>query len=473
MSTLANVCRVQEETKEVTPWRKDMTLNASLRRHDQAGERLMMRCHQYCGGATDSIHRHSIGRFQLYVKMATSIVTRGLCVIEARDFKIELVPWSEQTAAVTPKEKLALKSLDLVEWNTCQMAVKKVKQPGVGTREPIDKQPGVGTLEPTAGEFTKQPSVTKQLRQISEKRSGCRCSRRCRRMHARSNTKVPAEQQWDTEAQGPECHGAYLEPVTCLRWFSRSRCIARVRQEVSQLSAKPAPQWGSVRESAGKDERSQQSFRCYAIGHRRGEYHTVMLETPVCRAVAENSKRKTDSMFSLRVDWLPAAVMTMVWTEDSLCTQDAWCCRTQQKAPGPSEAQRNKHDDRGEADDEECLKHTKKATHPERDEGWWHDVNDFHTHAACGGPCKQREVNRRGAERGTTLEELQDNVNQKIVEVTRKQAANDGKHRDELPQTRRRKAVSVWDEAENYQDEDETNKLNIETVWSGESKAVM
>ena len=67
-----------------------MTLNAWLRRHDQAGERLMMRCHQYCGGATDSIHRQSNGR--LYVKMATSIVTRGLCVIEARDVKIELVP---------------------------------------------------------------------------------------------------------------------------------------------------------------------------------------------------------------------------------------------------------------------------------------------------------------------------------------------------------------------------------------------
>ena len=46
----------------------------------------------------------------------------------------------------------------------------------------------------------------------------------------------------DAEAQGPEHHGAYLEPVTCLRWFSRSRCIAQVGQEVSQPSAKPAPQ---------------------------------------------------------------------------------------------------------------------------------------------------------------------------------------------------------------------------------------
>ena len=37
------------------------------------------------------------------------------------------------------------------------------------------------------------------------------------RMHARSNLKVPAEQQWDAEAQGPEHNGAYLEQVTCLR----------------------------------------------------------------------------------------------------------------------------------------------------------------------------------------------------------------------------------------------------------------
>ena len=43
-------------------------LNVSRRRcvlgfvsPDQAGERLMMRCHQYCGGATDSVHRQSSG----------------------------------------------------------------------------------------------------------------------------------------------------------------------------------------------------------------------------------------------------------------------------------------------------------------------------------------------------------------------------------------------------------------------------
>ena len=28
---------------------------------DQAGERLAMRCHQYCGDATDSVHRQSSG----------------------------------------------------------------------------------------------------------------------------------------------------------------------------------------------------------------------------------------------------------------------------------------------------------------------------------------------------------------------------------------------------------------------------
>ena len=96
----------------------------------------------------------------------------------------------------------------------------------------------------------------------------------------------------------------------------------------------------------------------------------------------------------------------------------------------------------------------------------------FHTHAVCGGPCKQHEVNRRGAERGTTLKELQEYVNQKISEVTRNQTANDNEHRDELPRTRRRKAVSVRDEAENCRDEDETNKSNTETVlvWRVRSK---
>ena len=51
-------------------------------------------------------------------------------------------------------------------------------------------------------------------------------------------------------------------------------------------------------------------------------------------------------------------------------------------------------------------------------------------------------VNNVKCERGTILEELQEYVNQKILEVTRNQTANDGKHRDELQQTRR-KAVSV------------------------------
>ena len=62
-------------------------LNASLRRRGEARER---------AGAADSIHRQSDGRFQLSVKMVTSIVTRGLCVLEDRDVKIELIPWSEQ-----------------------------------------------------------------------------------------------------------------------------------------------------------------------------------------------------------------------------------------------------------------------------------------------------------------------------------------------------------------------------------------
>ena len=58
-------------------------------------------------------------------------------------------------------------------------------------------------------------------------------------------------------------------------------------------------------------------------------------------------------------------------------------------------------------------------------------------------------------------------MNQKIPEVTRNHMVSDGKHRDELPQTRKKKSVSVRDETENYQDEDETKKSNTETVWSG------
>ena len=203
--------------------------------------------------------------------------------------------------------------------------------------------------------------------------------------------------------------------------------------------------WGRPRSSAKDRETcesvaAQWSWRSYREQRsRRGEYDTVMLETPVYHAVAEYSRERQTlwSVYEWTDNFQPKGRW---WTEDSLCTQDAWCSRTQQKAPGPSETQKE-HDDRGEADHEEFLKHTKKAIHPERDERWWHDVNDLHTQraegvrgercstartarpaspdAACEGPCKQREVNRSGAERGTTLEELQENMNQKIPEVTR------------------------------------------------------
>ena len=66
-----------------------------------------------------------------------------------------------------------------------------------------------------------------QCGKAAGKRSVCRCSRRCTqsenvderesegrgRMHARSNPEVPAEQQRDAKAQGPEHDGAYLEQV--------------------------------------------------------------------------------------------------------------------------------------------------------------------------------------------------------------------------------------------------------------------
>ena len=54
--------------------------------------------------------------------------------------------------------------------------------------------------------------------------------RRRRRMHARSNPKVPAEQQWDTEAQGPEHHGAYLERSQEVSQYSAAVDASQARQ---------------------------------------------------------------------------------------------------------------------------------------------------------------------------------------------------------------------------------------------------
>ena len=118
------------------------------------------------------------------------------------------------------------------------MAVKKVIQPGIGTREPINKQSGVGTQEPMKQEHSQQQARVHEATQCDKAaetkqreewvymfqkmfyrvRMWMRSeSPRRRRMHARSNPKVPAEKQWDTEAHGPEHHGAYLEQATCLR----------------------------------------------------------------------------------------------------------------------------------------------------------------------------------------------------------------------------------------------------------------
>ena len=84
-------------------------------------------------------------------------------------------------------------------------------------------------------------------------------------------------------------------------------------------------------------------------------------------------------------------------------------------------------------DHEECLKHTKKATQRETKADDMMSTTFTHTHTQyVEDRVKQREVNRSGAERGTTLEELQENANQKIPQVTRNQTADDGKHRDEF-----------------------------------------
>ena len=121
-------------------------------------------------------------------------------------------------------------------------------------------------------------------------------------------------------------------------------------------------------------------FRCYAIDHRaavqkdretcesvatqwswrsyrerrslRGEYHTVMLETPVSRRGRVFKEKDRPYVQS-------TSGLTTFSRKDN-GEQKIHC-----KAPGPSDAQKE-HDDRGEVHHEECLKHTKKILHPER-----------------------------------------------------------------------------------------------------------
>ena len=95
------------------------------------------------------------------------------------------------------------------------MAVKKVKQPGVGTREPLIKQEHSQQqakvheaiqCDKTAETKQREDWVQMFQKMFHRVRIWMRPEGpgRRRRMHARSNfPKVPAEQQWDTEAQGP------------------------------------------------------------------------------------------------------------------------------------------------------------------------------------------------------------------------------------------------------------------------------
>ena len=127
---------------------------------------------------------------------------------------------------------------------------KKEKQPGIGTQGPIKKKARVGTQRPSKKEHSQQQADIYEvlLKEVKSARA-TQCDRAAkrsgadvpedvpqsenvdergvtgvtlevqegRRMHARSNPKVAAEQQWDAEARGPEHDGAYLEQRTCLK----------------------------------------------------------------------------------------------------------------------------------------------------------------------------------------------------------------------------------------------------------------
>ena len=71
------------------------------------------------------------------------------------------------------------------------MAVKKVKQPGVGTREPINKQPGVGTQEPMKQEHSQQQARVHEATQCDS------CDKTARRVGADVPEVVPQSENVD------------------------------------------------------------------------------------------------------------------------------------------------------------------------------------------------------------------------------------------------------------------------------------
>ena len=93
-----------------------------------------------------------------------------------------------------------------------------IKQPGIGTQEPMkqehSQQQARRVHEATQCDKTAETKQRGEWVQMFQKMfhrvriwMKPEGPERRRRMHARSNPKVTAEQQWDTEAQGPEHHG--------------------------------------------------------------------------------------------------------------------------------------------------------------------------------------------------------------------------------------------------------------------------
>ena len=62
---------------------------------DVVGHIMVTRCHQHCGGAADSVHRQSGGHPEC-AEYGDFYCHERLVCPEARDVRIELVPWIEQ-----------------------------------------------------------------------------------------------------------------------------------------------------------------------------------------------------------------------------------------------------------------------------------------------------------------------------------------------------------------------------------------
>ena len=108
-----------------------------LRRRSQETDESKSDVINTVGSATDSVHRQSSRQPGCAWKRVFSILTRGLCVflkhVTSQASKLSWIyPWFGNHDSELEVDKCLMKHVP-------ERAVKKVKQPGIGTQEPVKK----------------------------------------------------------------------------------------------------------------------------------------------------------------------------------------------------------------------------------------------------------------------------------------------------------------------------------------------